>query len=84
MPNRKSLYTEEGVNKWFNDKVHPAGFKELLPYFSNAEVYPFPMITKNIVNDIITEETDKLWYSGQSVDDTLKNIENRSNKELAK
>ncbi|NRF93762.1 sugar ABC transporter substrate-binding protein [Paenibacillus frigoriresistens] len=84
MPNRKSLYTEEGVKKWYNDKVHPAGFKELIPYFANAEAYPFPMITQNKVNDIITEETDKLWYAGQSVDDTLKNIETRSNVELTK
>jgi multiple sugar transport system substrate-binding protein len=84
MPNRKSLYTEEGIKKWYNDKVHPAGFKELIPYFANAEAYPFPMITQNKVNDIITEETDKLWYSGQSVDDTLKNIETRSNVELVK
>ncbi|UQZ87529.1 putative ABC transporter-binding protein precursor [Paenibacillus konkukensis] len=84
MPNRKSLYTEDGIKKWFNDKVHPAGFKELIPYFANADAYPFPMITQNKVNDIITEETDKLWYSGQGVDDTLKNIETRSNAELAK
>lgn len=84
MPNRKSLYTEEGIKKWYNEKVHPEGFKELIPYFANAEAYPFPMITQNKVNDIITEETDKLWYSGQSVDDTLKNIETRSNVELAK
>jgi multiple sugar transport system substrate-binding protein len=84
MPNRKSLYTEEGIAKWYNDKVHPEGFKELIPYFENAEAYPFPLITQNKVNDIITEETDKLWYAGQSVDDTLKNIETRSNVELAK
>jgi multiple sugar transport system substrate-binding protein len=84
MPNRKSLYTEEGIKKWYNESVHPKGFKELVPYFANAEAYPFPMITQNKVNDIITEETDKLWYSGQSVDDTLKNITSRSDAELTK
>jgi multiple sugar transport system substrate-binding protein len=84
MPNRKSLYTEEGIKKWYNDAVHPKGFKELVPYFAKADTYPFVMITQNKVNDIITEETDKLWYSGQSVSDTTKNIETRSNVELAK
>lgn len=84
MPNRKSLYTEEGVKKWYNASVHPEGFQSLVPYFKEARAFPFPLITQNKVNDIITEETDKLWYSGQSVADTLKNIESRSNVELAK
>ncbi|TDF98693.1 ABC transporter substrate-binding protein [Paenibacillus piri] len=84
MPNRKSLYTEEGMKKWFNKSVHPEGFARLVAFFRDAEPYPFTLITQNKVNDIITEETDKLWYSGQSVDDTLKNIETRSNAELAK
>lgn len=84
MPNRKSLYTEEGMKKWLNSKVHPEGFASLAAYFKDAQPYPFTLITQNKVNDIITEETDKLWYSGQSVDDTLKNIESRSNVELAK
>ncbi|AFH61623.1 ABC transporter substrate-binding protein [Paenibacillus caseinilyticus] len=84
MPNRKSLYTEEGVKKWHNASVHPEGFQSLVPYFKEARAFPFPLITQNKVNDIITEETDKLWYSGQSVADTLKNIESRSNVELAK
>jgi multiple sugar transport system substrate-binding protein len=84
MPNRKSLYTEEGVAKWYNDKVHPEGFKQLVPYFRDAKVYPFALIRQNKVNDIITEEMDKFWYSGQSVDKTVENIESRSNAELAK
>jgi multiple sugar transport system substrate-binding protein len=84
MPNRKSLYTEEGIKKWYNKSVHPESFMTLVNFFKDAQPYPFPMITQNKVNDIITEETDKLWYAGQSVDDTLKNIETRSNVELAK
>ncbi|MDP4097271.1 sugar ABC transporter substrate-binding protein [Paenibacillus sp. P96] len=83
MPNRTALYTEEGIAKWYNDKVHPEGFKELVPFFKDAEAHPFSLIRQNKVNDIITEETDKLWYSGQSVDATLANIEKRANIELA-
>ncbi|WP_309120596.1 sugar ABC transporter substrate-binding protein [Paenibacillus sp.] len=84
MPNRKSLYTEDGIAKWHNESVHPEGFKAMARFFAEADAYPFTLITQNIVNDIITEETDKLWYSGQSVDDTMANIEKRSNAELAK
>jgi len=84
MPNRKSLYTEEGMAKWHNEKVHPEGFKEMAPFFADAKPYPFTLITQAIVNDIIAEETDKLWYSGQSVDETMANIEKKANAELAK
>lgn len=84
MPNRRSLYTEEGIKKWYNEAVHPEGFKEMVMFFAEAEAYPFTLITENKVIDIINEETDKLWYAGQSVDDTLANIETRSNVELAK
>jgi len=84
MPNRKSLYTEEGVAKWYNDQVHPEGFRELVPFFAEAQPYPFTLVRHMIVNDIITEETDKLWYAGQSVADTTKNIQSRANAEMAK
>jgi len=84
MPNRKSLYTGEGIAKWYNDKVHPEGFKELVPFFLDAQPYPFALIRNNKVNSIITEETDKFWYSGQPVDQTVENIERRANEELAK
>jgi multiple sugar transport system substrate-binding protein len=84
MPNRTSLYTEEGIAKWYNESVHPEGFRDLVPYFLDAQPYPFTLIRHNKVNDIIGEETDKLWYAGQSVADTTKNIETRANVELAK
>lgn len=84
MPNRRSLYTEEGIAKWYNKDVHPDGFKELVMFFAEAPAWPFTLIRENKVNDIIGEETDKLWYANQSVDDTLSNIEKRANAELAK
>lgn len=84
MPNRKSLYSEEGVAKWYNKSVHPDGFKDMVPYFADAAVYPFALTDKSKINDINTEEMDKFWYSNQSVDDTAANIEKRVNEELAK
>lgn len=84
MPNRASLYTEEGIDKWFNEKVHPAGFKELVPYFQAANVDPFAKIGKNQVDDIMIEELDKFWYDNQPVEDVLANIDRRVNEELTK
>ncbi|MBE3093565.1 MAG: sugar ABC transporter substrate-binding protein [Actinobacteria bacterium] len=84
MPNRKSLYTEEGIAKWYDPAVHPEGFKEMAPYFQNALVEPTSMNSKVIVNDIITEEIDKFLHGNQPIDVTLANIEQRANVELAK
>jgi multiple sugar transport system substrate-binding protein len=84
MPNRKSLYTEEGIAKWYDPAVHPEGFKEMAPYFLNALIEPTSMNSKSIVNDIITEEIDKFLHGGQAIDATLTNIEQRVNVELAK
>lgn len=84
MPNRKSLYTADGINKWLNPQVHPDGFKQLVPYFLEARPYPFALIRQNKVNDIITEEMDKFWYANQPVDVTVANIEARANEELVK
>ncbi len=84
MPNRKSLYTEEGIARWYNDKVHPEGFKDMVSYFNDAKEYPFALIRQSKVNDIITEEMDKFWYADQTADKTVENIESRANVELAK
>jgi multiple sugar transport system substrate-binding protein len=84
MPNRKSLYTEEGIAKWYDPAVHPEGFKLMAPYFLNALVEPTAMNSKVIVNDIITEEIDKFLHGNQPIDVTLANIEQRANVELAK
>jgi multiple sugar transport system substrate-binding protein len=84
MPNRKSLYTEEGIAKWYNPAVHPEGFKEMVPYFENALQEPTSMNSKSIVNDIITEEMDKFLHGNQPIGAVLANIEQRANVELAK
>ncbi|MBD8067890.1 sugar ABC transporter substrate-binding protein [Bacillus sp. PS06] len=84
MPNRLSLYSEEGIAQWFNEDVHPEGFKELVPYFQNAAVDPFAINKLNQIDDIMIEELDKFWYDGQPSDTILTNIERRVNDEFSK
>ncbi|MBO1514569.1 ABC transporter substrate-binding protein [Metabacillus bambusae] len=84
MPNRQSLYTEEGIAKWYNEEVHPEGFKEMVSYFKDAKVYPNALISNNKVNSIITEELDKFYYGGESVEVVTENIDRRSAEELAR
>ncbi|MBZ4645976.1 MAG: multiple sugar transport system substrate-binding protein [Petroclostridium sp.] len=83
MPNRRSLYTEEGITKWYNKDAHPEGFKELVPYFEKAQVYPQALNYKNKVNDIINDELEAFWYDNQPIDQVLARIEQKVNEELA-
>lgn len=82
MPNRKSLYTEEGIQKWYNDKVHPEGYKELIPYIRDARSDPRSLILHTKVSTIMVEELDKFFYSNQPADKTLENFEQRGNAEF--
>lgn len=83
LPNRKSLYTDTGLQKWYTDKVYGADFKTMIPFFENAAVAPFAMIDHSKVNDIYTEYTDKIWNSGADIASTLKEMQEKSNAELA-
>lgn len=84
MPNRKALYTDEGIKKWYNKDVHPEGFKEMVTYFENAKPYPNAFLSNNKVSSIITEELDKFYYNGESLDKVVERIDKRSNEELEK
>ncbi|WP_017434282.1 ABC transporter substrate-binding protein [Saccharococcus caldoxylosilyticus] len=84
MPNRKSLYTDEGIKKWYNEDVHPEGFKEMVTYFRDAKPYPNAFLSNNKVSSIITEELDKFYYNGESLGKVVERIDKRSNEELAK
>ncbi|AGE22476.1 MULTISPECIES: ABC transporter substrate-binding protein [Geobacillus] len=84
MPNRKALYTNEGIKKWYNKEVHPEGFEKMVTYFENAKPYPNAFLSNNKITSIITEELDKFYYNGESLDKVVERIDNRSNEELRK
>lgn len=82
MPNRQSLYTDEGIKKWYNEDVHPEGFKEMATFFRDAKPYPNAFLSNNKVSSIITEELDKFYYDGVSIDRVAERIDKRSNVEM--
>jgi multiple sugar transport system substrate-binding protein len=86
MPNRASLYTEEGVSKWLTEGVHPEGFKELIPYFVNAKVYSYATLGAGAqkISENMTEELDKYFLVGQDVHTTVQNMEKMIQDVLAK
>jgi multiple sugar transport system substrate-binding protein len=83
MPNRVSLYTEEGIERWYNDDVHPEGFRDLIPFIKNAEILPYTKILTNEVHTVTQDELEKFFYDNQSFDDVAPGIEEKVNQLLA-
>lgn len=84
MPNRVDMYTEEGISTWYNEEVHPEGFLELVPFFKEAQAYPFALGTKIAVRDAISEEMEEYFNDDKSLDEALENIDSRSMEALSK
>ena len=84
LPNRMSLYTEEGAKQWLNEGVHPANFEEMLTYFSeDIQAYPYIFLTQK-VEDITNDNLDYYWYDNQPLDRVLATIVEDVNKILNK
>ena len=83
LPNRKSLYTEEGIQKWLTEGVHPEGFEKLIPYFLSSKVYPYAMLPSQRIQEETTAQLDAFFYGGLALDTALQNIETAVNAVLA-
>jgi multiple sugar transport system substrate-binding protein len=82
LPNRKSLYTEEGIKSWLTEGVHPEGFEKMIPYFLDSLVYPYAMTASQKIQEDTTAQLDAFFLGGQDLDTTLMNIEESANKNL--
>ncbi len=82
LPNRHSMYTEEGLKEWYSEDVYPEGFSEMLGYFENAVVDPAAIEKTFQCTDIFNEEKDMYYKSGQDIDLTLENIDSRIDKAI--
>lgn len=79
MPNRTEMYSDSGVKEWLNPTVHPAGFEEVIPFFTKyARVHPAIMVPKEAW-DILTEELDYFWHDNQDLDVVLSRLATRVN-----
>jgi len=83
LPNHKSLYTEEGIKKWLTEGVHPAGFKDMIPYFTSSKTYPYALLSSQKIQEDTTAELDKFFLVDQSLDQTVQNIEKVVNQDIA-
>ena len=82
LPNRKSLYSEEGIKSWLTEGVHPEGFEKMIPYFLDSLVYPYAMTASQKIQEETTAQLDAFFLGGQELDLTLRNIEEAANKNL--
>lgn len=82
LPNKKSLYTEEGIQKWLTAGVHPDGFKDLIPYFTSSQTYPYALLSSQKIQEDTTAELDKYFLANQDLDKTAANIESIVNQDI--
>lgn len=84
MPNRTSMYTEEGRKDWLNPDVHPEEFENILFYYTDAiEIYPFfflPLETSDLVDEIL----EYFWYDNWSLERVVEMLDKEVNSWLAK
>lgn len=78
-PNFEDLLTPEGSQQWSTEGVHPDGYEELLPYFTDYAEPFHGIFVGSEVNTIIADELDRFWYDGASLDAVLPDIERQVN-----
>ena len=83
MPNRYSLYEEDAVAQWYDEKVHGDSYKLMLDYFKDAAVDPGALQKSTQARDIIAEETDMYFKQDQDIDVTLQNLDSRIDEAIA-
>lgn len=77
MPNRYSMYEDDAVAQWYDEKVHGDSYKQMLTYFKDAVVDPTALQLTSQARDIIAEETDMYFKQDQDIDTTLQNMDTR-------
>lgn len=83
MPNRTALYSKDGAKKWLNPAVHPKGFEQMLPYYTDY-VKPYPFIYVPLqVSDVVNEELEYFWFDNQPLDRVLPRLFGRLGPMLA-
>lgn len=74
-PNFEDLLTREGSEQWLTDGVHPEGFADLLPYFTDHAEPFHGIFVGSEVNTILNDQLERFWFDGASLDDVLPDIE---------
>ena len=82
MPNRTSLYTEEGMKRWLNPDVHPEGFEKIAPYFTKYLI-PHPSLFINREAwDVMVEEFENFLFDKQPMNKVAPRLIQRVDEKL--
>ena len=83
MPNRISMYAPDIVEQWYVEEVHGEDYLKMLDYFRDSAVGPTALQKTSKAEDILAEETQLFFEGEQTVEETMKNIDGRTNEALA-
>lgn len=77
MPNRHSWYTEEGLDKWYNEEVHQDCYMEMLDYFANAQADERAFQMNNACADAIKEEIELYLKEDKDLGEAMSSAQSR-------
>ena len=73
MPNRYSLYEDANIDKWFNEDVYPAEWKDMLWIWKEASLRPFDHLhNTDEIYDASQSYVDEYFYNDGDLDEILK------------
>lgn len=85
MPNRTSMYTPEGIAKWYDKAVYGEGYDQMAPFFQNAITVQTALNPVTKANDAILNELNLYFSSeGQDLELTVENITTNVNDALSR
>lgn len=82
LPNRHSLYTEEGVEGWYNEEAMGEDYRAMVGYFESAKADERPFQITSKCTDIINEEMGMFFQEDADLDTALANVEERMNEAI--
>lgn len=84
MPNRNSLYTEEGMKRWYDPEVHGDTFLEYADYYRDAVASELAVLGNTEFSTMKNEEIDNIFKNEKDIPECLNNMEKRGNEILGK
>ena len=83
MPNRTYLYGEEGVQAWYDEKVHTSAYLDMLDYFQDAPSMPTALLGNGEMETLEAEMLDEIYKNDKDISAVMAEFETRADKILA-
>lgn len=82
LPNRVSLYTEEGSKQWYTEEIYGPDFMKMADYIKDSVAQPAAVLGNTEFTTLMTEEMDYIFKSERDIASVMADFEERGNEIL--